>query len=55
MTEIAIIKYKVQKNKRYFSFIFHHRNHTTTDTKDSQGVIGHNIKPYYKITSLLMI
>ena len=33
MREIAIIKYKVQKNKRYFSFIFHYRKPHTNRYK----------------------
>ena len=34
MREIAIIKYKVQKNKRYFSFIFHYRKPHNNRYKD---------------------
>ena len=34
MREIAIIKYKVQKDKRYFSFIFHYRKPHTNGYKE---------------------
>ena len=37
MREIAIIKYKLQKNKRYFSFIFHYRKPHTNGYKGLTG------------------